>query len=75
MERFGFYHVISEAVLAFRGRFLAILRQSVLLVTSVFFLVLIYYGRSRSTSSPSLRVTALDAASDGEYVSTFFYHK
>ena len=58
--------LFGDAILAFCGQFLTFyVSQSCMLVTSFFFLVLLWYGRSRSTSSPRFRATALV----GEYVS------
>ena len=58
IERFGFCHVILEAIFP-------ILCQLLLLMTSVFFLALLGQGGSRGTSSLRFRATTLD----GEYVS------
>ena len=60
IEKFAFCRVISEAILAFHGRFLSFSFQSVLLVTFVFFLVLLWqsslYGHLFPENSPhSLR--------------------
>ena len=61
--------MISEAIIfGFSQASFAILHQLVLLVTSVFFFVLLSWGCSRGTSSPRFCATALDE----EYVSTFF---
>jgi len=58
--------VISEAIFSFSPAIFTFLRQSLLLVTSVFFLFLFWSGWSKSTSSPRVRTTALDE----EYVFT-----